>query len=278
MAEAQPVLPRRWLRRSVRCGLWVAMPWLAAVVLGMNPSTPIDYVMNVWPAPFEAGLVVPPDGARHLVVLQHGLWRSAGAMWKLERALRAHGYEVLNFSYPSTACMIEEHAEHLRAELEERLAPPDPRPLHLHFVGHSLGGLVIRAYLRQPFARPADDVVFLGTPQRGAILCDLRRQYWVFRVLMRDRAAPQLSPSSAFVRDLPVPSFRFATIAGGSGDDAGRNPQIPGDDDGTVAVAETVIPGCADCLVMPIGHTRLSFHDDVIVQVLSYLRTGKFRR
>ena len=268
-----------WLRvgrRTLRSLLWIGVPWLGATTLGMNPSTPADYVMNLWPSPVEPSLVAAKDGVRRLVVLQHGLWRSAASLAKLERALVAHGYEVLNTSYASTAGTIEEHAELLRSEIEARLAQQDPRPLALSLVGHSMGGLVIRWYLQQPAARRADRVVFLGTPQHGAILCDLRRDWWLFRVLMGDRAAPQLSPGSEFLKKLRLPTYPFGTIAGGYGDGQGRHSQIPGDDDGTVAVAETELPLSRDFVVLPIGHTRLGFHDQVIVRVLRFLKQGSF--
>lgn len=254
----------------------MGVPWLGSVLLGMNPSTPVDYVMNLGPAPFEPALVAAKDGVRRLVVLQHGLWRSAASLAKLERALVAHGYEVLNRSYASTGGTIEEHAELLRSELAARLAQPDTRPLSLSFVGHSMGGLVIRWYLQQPSALRADCVVFLGTPQTGAFLCDLRRGTWLFRLLMGDRAATQLSGSSEFHQRLLAPTYPFGTIAGGYGDGQGRHTQIPGDDDGTVAVAETMLPGSADSIVLPIGHTRLGFHDQVIVRVLRFLKHRSF--
>lgn len=274
---AEPRLLTRTLRRLGRLVAWFAIPWAAAVAFGMNPSTPVDLVMNAWPVPFDATLVAPRDGARHLVVLQHGLWRSAAAMGRLERVLLAHGYEVLNTSYPSTACRIEEHAALLRSNLEARLARADSRPLRLHFVGHSMGGLVIRAYLARPDARTPASVVFLGTPQKGAMLSDLRRAWWPFRVLMGERAASQLSPSHAFPHSLPPSSWPFATIAGGLGDAEGRNASIPGDDDGTVAVAETELAGASASLLLPIGHTRLSFSDAVLVPVLRFLTLQSLR-
>ena len=266
---------RRWLR----CGAALAGVYLLPVSFGwMNPSTPVDYAMNCATFAHDPNLEAARDGRQRLVVLQHGLWRSAGSLWKLERALRDHGYEVLNVSYPSTAATIEVHAQRLQDTLEAALAGRDLARLELSFVGHSMGGLVIRQYLQQQGARPAACVVFLGTPQHGASLCDLRREWWLFQLFMGDQAAVQLSPSHPFWQQLRPPSCPFGLVIGGVGTADGRHGQIPGDDDGTVGVAEARLPGATDEIVLPLQHTFLSFRDAAITQVLAFLRARRFRK
>jgi pimeloyl-ACP methyl ester carboxylesterase len=251
--------------------------WLVPVGLGwMNPSTPFDYALNLGSFAREPALAAPADGRRRVVVLVHGLWRSAGSLWKLERALRAHGYEPWNVSYPSTRLRIEQHAERLHAALDAALAAG--RPDELYFVGHSLGGLVIRACLGRPGAPRADACVFVGTPHHGAGLLDRRRDWALFAPLFGDQAALQLSPRDGIYATLAAPRCAFGNVIGARGEPAGWNDDIAGDDDGTVGVAEAHLAGETDAVLLRVGHTRLSFADATIEQVLSFLLDRRFRR
>jgi pimeloyl-ACP methyl ester carboxylesterase len=238
------------------------------VGFGMNPSTPTDWLINLPGFPHETALEAAEPGT--LVVLQHGLWRSAASLGRLERALVDHGYRVLNTSYPSTEERIERHAtrleEALRAELEREPAR------RLAFVGHSMGGLVIRACLGQADGFSADTVIFVGTPQRGAALA-AERDGFFFRLVMGEEAALQLRPGDPIYEQLgTVQARRVVVIRGGLGDGEGFHAGIPGDDDGTVGVDEASLPEADAVHTLPIGHTRLSLAEDVIRAVLTELR------
>jgi len=258
---------RRWALLSV---LLLAVLHGCAIVAQVPISWPFDVVINVGFSPADDSLRAPADGKRRVVVLQHGIWRTAASLGRLERTLRAHGYEVSNESYPSTAGTIQQHAEQLRDQVERVFAQPVDE---LYFVGHSMGGLVVQEYLRRTDARLPVRCVYLATPHRGAILADLRQHWWLFRLVMGTKAALQLSPGDAiYQRPVPVPE-RSGALVGNLG--AG-NGSIPGDDDGTVAVAEAMLDGAADTAVLPFGHTRMSMHPDVCRQVLHFLRRGAF--
>ncbi|MBL9078025.1 MAG: alpha/beta fold hydrolase [Planctomycetes bacterium] len=264
-------------RRRRRLGRWCAFAVLAltllhgcAVLARVPISWPFDAVINAGFAPSEPDLKAPADGKRRLCVLLHGLWRTSAALGRLERTLRAHGYEVANVDYASLAETIEQAAARLHDEVERRHARPVDE---LCFVGHSMGGLVIQEYLRRADARVPTRCVYLATPHRGAILADLRKHWFLFRLVMGDQAALQLSPGAPLhQRPIPWPE-RAGALVGTLG--AG-NASIPGDDDGTVGVAEAVLPGAAAVAVLPFGHTRMGMHPDVCRQVLHFLRRGAF--
>ena len=246
-----------------------------ATALGMNPSTPTDLLLNLGGVERDAALDAELPGT--LVVLQHGLWRSAASLGRLERTLRAQGYEVFNESYPSTSGTIEEHARALDAALRAELASRATPPARIAFVGHSLGGLVIRAYLALPGAVEPYAVVFIGTPQRGATLAAARRDLWFFDLLMGRHAARQLAPDDPFFATLqPLRVERVGVLFGAKGDGEGWNPDVPGDDDGTVGVAEVRCESATDTIGLRIGHTRISFARASIRQVLAFLRHGRF--
>lgn len=273
---------RRWPRRLGALLLVGLLLYGSACTLGMQPSVPFDVAINLGRFPRDPALAVDSaDGRPPLVVLQHGLWRSPWALWKLERALVDHGYRVFNPSYPSTRATIEQHAERLHRGLQAewaRLGLAAGAGAELVFVGHSMGGLVIQEYLRRADALPTAACVYLGTPHRGAVLADLRKHWWVFRLFMGTAAAMQLSPGDPFHRQpIPLPGVA-ATVVGAVGDGEGRNRDIPGDDDGTVAEVEAHLPGESDSITLPVGHTGMTIDDRVIAQVLHFLKHRSFRR
>lgn len=277
VAETKAPDKRSLGRRILRGTVVLIVVYFTPVLSGcMNLSTPVDYLMNLGTFSHTPELVAPADGVRRLVVLRHGIWRSAGSLWKLERALRDHGYETLNHSYPSTSGKIEDHARLLARDLEAVLAEPDDRPLELCFVGHSLGGLQIRHYLSSPGALRPNLCVFIATPHRGAALTDKRKNWMLFEFFLGKEAALQLSPSDPFYAGLQRLDCDCGVIYGGLGDGVGSNDDIPGDDDGTVGVDEAQLPEAKDRIRLMLGHTGISFADESVRQVLEFLKHRRF--
>lgn len=257
-----------------RLGLGVAalaLAFGAGVLVGAPVAWPFDAVTNALPYPVDPALHAATS-APHVVVLQHGLFRTAASLARLERALLAHGYEPLNAGYPSTRGSIDAHADRLAAAIAARRAAGPVGAWS--FVGHSMGGLVVREYLRRADAVRPTGVVTLGTPHRGAVLADLRKRWFLFRWAMGDEAAFELSPGDPrHARPWPgdCPLGALAGELPGAG-----NPAIPGPDDGTVAVAEALPDAAVARLVLPLGHTRLSFADPAITATLHFLARGSF--
>ncbi len=261
--------------RRMRTPLVLVALLVTLVCCGMTPVDVRDIAVSLPDVEQHAALGADPARTQ-LVVLQHGMLRSPWSMWRLERALEQHGYEVMNTGYPSTGGRIEDHAARLRQELESRLdARNGPRP-ELHFVGHSMGGLVIRCYLSQPGALPAASCVFLGTPHRGAALSRHYADDWAYQTFGGE-AALQLVPGHPFYDSLcAVGARRVGCIAGAAGDGEGRSAEIPGDDDGRVGIDEAQLPEQTDGVILPIAHGRLPIEDASIAEVLHFLRRGKF--
>lgn len=277
VAPKVPQQRRRVGRRVLRWFLVLVVVYFTPVLTGcMNLSTPVDYVMNIGTFSHDPELKAPNDGVRRLVVLRHGIWRSAGALWKLERALEDHGYEVINYSYSSTSGYIEDHAARMKTELDGILAESDGRRVELFFVGHSMGGLQVRYYLSCEGARQPEACVFIATPHRGAVLTDARKGWLLFRWFLGTEAALQLSPSHAFFESLRPVSCDAGVIYGSRGDGKGHNDDIPGDDDGTVGIDEAQLPEAKDKIRLALGHTSLSFADASIRQVLHFLKHRRF--
>lgn len=238
-----------------------------------------DYAINLGTFSHDPSLKARP-GKQRLVVLRHGLFRTSTAFWKLDRALRDHGYLTFNNSYDSTTGTIEEHAAQLHRELTKLL---DQRKLQdlpdldqIYFLGHSMGGLQIRHYLTLEGALKPTACLFLGTPHQGSALLAKRRDWWLFKVLMGEEGALQMEIGHPFFDGLGELPCDFGVLYGGFGDGVGTNDDVPGDDDGTVSVDEAQLPGAIDSIRLPLGHLWLTIDDTAIRQVLFFLRHRRF--
>lgn len=262
-------------RRAPAVALAVTLG-LVAPGCSVTPLDVRDMLTSFDSSPLGDELTTAGAARPQLVVLQHGMLRSAVSLWRLEGALEERGYEVLNTSYPSTGAGIEAHAARLAQRIEGHLARRRGAAPEIHFVGHSLGGLVIRSYLARPDARPAKSCVFLGTPHRGAALAASLQGGWAFRTF-GGVAARQLVPGHPFYASLPqVDADRIGCVFGTRGDAVGWSEAIPGDDDGRVGIAEAQLPEQTDSVGLRVHHTWLAQADEVVIQVLQFLKSGEF--
>ncbi len=216
---------------------------------------------------------VPDDADR--VVLLHGLGRSDLSMLRLKLALQDRGYHVINVGYPSTEYSIEQLSE---SELGPALATccSDPGG-RVHFVTHSLGGIVLRYYIDRHEVEGLGRVVMLSPPNQGSELADWAAENPVLEKLLGP-AIEELGtgPESVPSRLGPV-DFELGVITG----DRTLNPLfsriIPGEDDGKVSVESAKVSGMTDFLVVPRSHTYIMLSEDVIEQVVHFLENGQFR-
>lgn len=201
------------------------------------------------------------------VVLVHGLWMSGWVMAALRRWLGRHGYHVVPFSYPAVRADLATNA----ATLHRFLAHVPGERVHL--VGHSLGGLVILTLLqRHPSAR-SGRVVLLGSPVAGCVAAAALARWSWGRALL-GRSLPQWSPGSAAAA---LANREVGMIAGNLGRGlGGLVTRFPGPHDGAVTVAETRVPGLADHLVLPVGHSGMLVSRAVAAGIARFLRHGRF--
>ncbi|MFK7897646.1 MAG: esterase/lipase family protein [Myxococcota bacterium] len=208
------------------------------------------------------------------VVLLHGLGRSARNMLILEWRLRAMGYSVCNLNYDTRVQGIE--------EILEEVAPAVKRCAEgaeaVHFVTHSLGGLVLRALLEAESLPEAGRAVMLAPPNQGSEIADELRDLRVTKSVLGPIAGQLGTRESDLPQSLSAPRIPFGVIAG----DRWVNPVgpiwLPSPHDGTVSVASTRLDGMEDHLVLPHTHTFIVNSAGVARQVDAFLRQGRFNR
>lgn len=201
---------------------------------------------------------VAPAAARELVVVLHGMGRTARSMRPMEEALTAAGFDVLNIGYSSYCCSIPELGEAVRRELDARRKPEH---LRVHFVGHSLGNIIARWIVSQP-EPPAGvtRLVMLAPPNQGSRMADRFAPMvgWLLQPISELR-----TDSTATVRLLaPLSGVEIGVIAGR--------------DDSTVQLDETHVAGETAHVVVKGNHTFIMREREVQQLTVEFLRTGRF--
>ena len=208
------------------------------------------------------------------VVLIHGIIRSSRSFGRMKKQLVQEGYQVFGFNYPSTRVPITDAARYLERALQSLEGIEE-----IDFVVHSMGGLVVRGYLmncEEPDPR-IQRMVMLGVPNQGAGIAD-RVKSWPFYKVIYGPAGQQLvTDSEGLISRLPVPQFEFGILSGARGNPKGYNPLIPGDDDGTVELEHTKLPGAADFITIPALHSFLMTNKSAIAYTIHFLKHGRFR-
>jgi triacylglycerol lipase len=221
---------------------------------------------------------------KETVVLLHGLGLGGWAMASLGRALERDGYRVVNLTYPSRRVPLATLAsEWLPAQLRAHETARAPR---LHFVTHSMGGILVRTWLDQPLRAgttlPANlgRTVMLAPPNQGSAVADKLQNFppfhWFTGVNGRrlGTAAPMSLPLA--LGPWPTAAGELGVIAG----DRSLNPLfsawLDGPNDGKVSVGATHLAGEHAHIVLHHSHTWLQWRADTHRAVAAFLRTGRF--
>jgi pimeloyl-ACP methyl ester carboxylesterase len=216
----------------------------------------------------------------HVVLVLHGLVRSRTAMSGIVEYLRERSEDttIMNVSYASSRESLAEHAASLQRVIAHLDGVDD-----VSFVAHSLGNLVVRHYLadRRQLPRRAQGprvqrIVMLAPPNNGAALAEQFRDNPLFQTLWGTSGMELAEKWTAVQQQLAIPTCQFGIIAGGTGQDEGRNPLLQGDDDLVVSVEETRLPGAHDFIVVPALHSTLMDHAEVREYTLRFLTHGYF--
>jgi len=211
------------------------------------------------------------------VILLHGMGRTHRSMGKMARHLSDHGYIVVNLDYPSTEADIETLSMGIVAETVDRRRSKDPG-CPIHFVTHSLGGILVRHYLQNHSLPAGSRVVMLSPPNRGSEIADVLRDFPPYRWIMGPAGQQLGTTAEAIPNQLKAVDVQVGVITGDRSLEPWFSARIPGPDDGKVSVARARLPEMADFLVVPQSHGFIMNDAEVIDQTIHFLKYGTFKR
>jgi pimeloyl-ACP methyl ester carboxylesterase len=215
---------------------------------------------------------LPVYGASECVVLLHGLARVSNSMAELGEKLGRAGYQTANINYPSRKYAIDILAE--RA-VGRGIAECDGAN-KIHFVTHSLGGILVRYYLEAESLENLGRVVMMGPPNQGSELVNGMLHVPGFRFFGGPSGIALGTGAGHVPQALGAVDFDLGVIAG----TVNINPLsfllIKGPNDSIVSVESTKVNGMNEHLVLPVMHTIMMRNDRVIDNVIHYLKTGSF--
>jgi pimeloyl-ACP methyl ester carboxylesterase len=203
------------------------------------------------------------------IVIVHGLWLHGVVMSPMARRIARHGYEVRTYSYPTVRLTLTQNAERL-ARFAGAIGSK------VHFVGHSMGGLVALEAARRMPPDVRGRVVMIAPPYVDCYAARCLARWPGGRAILGRSIGEWISePRVAALQDCDI-----GVIAGTGGVGLGRLVArgLPKPHDGVVALPETRVPGMRDHVVLPVSHTAMIVSRAVVTQACAFLARGRFDR
>lgn len=214
--------------------------------------------------------------APECVVLLHGLGRTEKSLLKLERYLKSSGFCIVNIGYPSRKKTIQELAVNTIPSAIEQCSTFNASKIH--FVTHSMGGILVRYYLEHNKVPELGRVVMLSPPNNGSEVVDKLGNTLIFKWLYGPAGGQLGTSPDSLPKNLGVPHYEVGIITG----DRTINPilslLIPGKDDGKVSIESAKLQNMKDFLVVHKTHPFIMNSKKVLQQVTAFLKNGIFDR
>jgi len=222
------------------------------------------------------GLAVPPcadSSEPESVILLHGLGRTEYSMRALRDPLVAAGFKVHAFTYGS----MRRRPGELTDRIDREVAACCGESPRVHFVTHSLGGILVRAYLSERRLPNMGRVVMLAPPNKGSELVDAANGSSLLRAILGPTGIQLGTGPDSLPNRLPPPWYPVGIIAGIDDMNPIGGRFVPDPSDGTVSVASTRLDGMTDFITVRRSHTFIMRSAEVSDYVIRFLRTGRFR-
>ncbi|PJE07719.1 alpha/beta fold hydrolase [Legionella sp.] len=198
-----------------------------------------------------------------VVVLIHGLMRTSLSMSSLKYFLQSYGYQVYVYSYPSTQQDIHAHGVDLYQFIATLLEKnPD---IKIHFITHSLGGIIIRESLAKLTRKELNQVgclIMLAPPNQGSVLAKLTVKMFPIISNIIKPLAELSSDEKAYVHQVPIPNIKMGIIAGRF--------------DAKVPPSSARLPGQTELVVINTNHALIMNNSKSRQLILTFLENGKF--
>lgn len=194
------------------------------------------------------------------VILIHGLDRTAKSMRKIEKFLAKKGYNTINLDYPSTKDTIQNLTNnYLKKVIKEKCTDKNKK---IHFVAHSMGGIMVRYFLATNKLKNLGRIVMLAPPNKGAKHADLYSRFKIANLLLGPALKQMTTSKKSLPNTLPKPDYEVGIIAAKY--------------DGKVSIEQTKLPKMKDFLVVPSAHTFIMQSNKAIKAIDNFIKKGRF--
>ena len=214
------------------------------------------------------------EADNEVVVLVHGLGRSGLAMWRLGGRLENAGFDVCTLDYETVGQTVEAVMTATDTEIEACIPESGP----VHFVGHSLGGLVVRHYLQQHPSlveqQRLGEVILMGTPNKGSEVADQFDGNWAMD-WAGEVSQSLVTGKTTLGESLQKPDYQPGVIAGTKSTLA-TDYLFAGENDGLVSVESAKVENMKDFIAIEVGHSAMRHSSEVARQTIYFLHNGEF--
>jgi len=210
------------------------------------------------------------------IILVHGLARTSHSFSKMAVELKNEGYNVVNLEYPSRKHPIEKLSKPYLSKAIDKCHSKNISKIH--FVSHSMGGILIRQYLSQHPINKLGNIVMLSPPNQGSEIVDKLGSFPGFFAINGPAGLQLETNENSLPNKLGAVDYPLGIITGNKSINLILSMLIPGEDDGKVSVKRAKVAGMKDFLVVPHSHPFIMNSDIVISQVKYFLRFSTFKR
>jgi triacylglycerol lipase len=221
-----------------------------------------------------AGEELTGNNTNECVIILHGIARTKWSMSKLDKYLAERGYKTVNMDYPSTSKSIEHIAERYVSKSVDQCK--EGQVDKIHFVTHSMGGIVVRQYLQANSLPEGSRLVMLSPPNQGSEVTDYLKDFFLYQWITGPAGQQLGTDNESLPNNLKPVGIEVGVISGDKSLNPWFSSVVTGPDDGTVSIAEVQLKEMADFIVVDSTHTFIMRDPLVHQQVFHFLQNGEF--
>ncbi|MBD3330262.1 alpha/beta hydrolase [Candidatus Peregrinibacteria bacterium] len=194
------------------------------------------------------------------IILLHGFLRTSASMKKLEKHLSKKGYKVINLNYPSKKHNIADLSQNFLAQAIKKNCTDKSK--RIHFVTHSMGGILVRYFLAKNKLKNLGRIVMLAPPNKGSKLADILSKSKLTKRILGPALKELKTDNKSLIQSLPPANYELGIIAGKF--------------DAKVPPKNSKLKGMKDFLTIPCTHAFIMNKPKTITATKDFIETGKF--
>ena len=220
-----------------------------------------------------------------MVVLIHGMRRSGKSLAKIQNSLELMQYKVIALDYPSYKHSIDYLAQTIAQQIKEanekhlkKNAYPGQRPSKIHFITHSMGGVLLRRMFEKHYKpKNLGKIVMLAPPNAGTPIADMLHSLSIYQFIFGPAGTELSTGENSILPEMQdVIDYPLGIIIGTKSLNPIASLLIKGGDDGLIPHENSKIKNMADFVEIPASHSFIMYNEDAVKQAIWFLEYGLF--